>query len=159
MCEVISCRDAHPGVSGGWLLLTGLAVLTAGETEGAVDGSVVELREARQAAGEVVGGAGVRVERGQAGSVVSPSVGEEPRGQGALILHRQLLLYQVGQRLTGDVEGIEAEVVVLLFAGRAEAKGRLPVCGRRHWYCVCEEKRDTLQELKILVNEPQDVFD
>lgn len=47
MCEVISCGDAHPGVSGGWrLLLTGLAVVTAGETEGAVDGSVVELWEA-----------------------------------------------------------------------------------------------------------------
>lgn len=41
MCEVISCGDAHPRVSGGGLLLTGLAVLAAGETEGAVDGSVV----------------------------------------------------------------------------------------------------------------------
>ena len=56
MCEVIPCGDAHPGVSGGWLLLTGLAVLTAGETEGAVDGSVVELGKSRQTAGEVVRG-------------------------------------------------------------------------------------------------------
>lgn len=87
MCEVISCRDAHPGVSGGWLLLIGLAVLTAGKTEGAVDSSVVELGKARQAAGEVVRGAGVRVERRQARTMVVPTMGEEPRGQGALILH------------------------------------------------------------------------
>lgn len=106
MCEVISCGDAHPGVSGGWLLLTGLAVLTAGETEGAVDGSVVELGEAWQAAGEVVRGAGVGI-GGQAETVVAPK-GEGTRGQGALILYRQLLLYQVGQGLTGDVERIEA---------------------------------------------------
>lgn len=60
MCEVIPCGDAHPWMSGGWgLLLTGLAVVTAGETEGAVDGSVVELVDARQAAGEVVGCAGI----------------------------------------------------------------------------------------------------
>lgn len=140
MCEVISCGDAHPGVSGGWLLLTGLAVLTAGETEGAVDGSVVELGEAWEAAGEVVRGGGVRVGRQQAGTVAA-SQGEGPWGRGALILHRQLLLYQVGQGLPGDVERIEAQIVVLLFAGRAEAEGRLPVCGRRHWYCVCEERR------------------
>lgn len=61
MREVIPCRDAHPGVSSSGLLLTGLAVLAAGEAEGAVDGSVVELGEARQAAGEVVGGGGVGV--------------------------------------------------------------------------------------------------
>ena len=61
MCEVISCGNAHPGVSGGWLLLlTGLTVVTAGETKGAVDGSV-KLGVAWQATGEVVGGAGVRV--------------------------------------------------------------------------------------------------
>lgn len=72
MCEVISCGDAHPGVSGGWLLLTGLAVLTAGETEGAVDGSVVELGEAWQTTGEVVRGAGVRVGGWQAGTVAAP---------------------------------------------------------------------------------------
>lgn len=141
MCEVIPCGDAHPGVSGGWLLLlTGLAVLTAGETEGAVDGSVMELGEAWQAAGEVVRGAGVRGQ--QAGPVAAP-MSEWPWGRGALILHRQLLLYQVGQGFAGDVERIEAQIVVLLFAGRAEAKGRLPVCGRRHWYCVCEERRET----------------
>lgn len=86
MCEVISCGDAHPGVSGGWLLLTGLAVLTAGETEGAVDGSVVELGEARQATGEVVGGARVRVGERQAWTVVT-SVSKGPWGRGALILH------------------------------------------------------------------------
>lgn len=73
-------------MSGGWLLLTGLAVLTAGETEGAVDGSVMELGEARQAAGEVVGGARVWVGERQAWAVVT-SVSEGPRGRGALILH------------------------------------------------------------------------
>ena len=70
MCEVISCWDAHPGVSGGRLLLTGLAVLTAGETEGAVDGSVVELGKAWQAAGEVVRSAGVGGQ--QAGTMIAP---------------------------------------------------------------------------------------
>lgn len=100
MCEVISRGDAHPGMSGGWLLLlTGLAVVTAGETEGAVDGSVVDLGETWQATGEVVRGAGVG---GQQATLV-----ERPRGQRALILHRQLLLYQVGQRLAGDVERVE----------------------------------------------------
>lgn len=96
MCEVISCGDAHPGVSGGWqLLLTGLAVVTAGETEGAVDGSVVvvELVDARQATGEVVGGAGVGW--GQAGTVAAAPLGDWPRRRRALILHRQLLLDQV----------------------------------------------------------------
>lgn len=83
MCEVISCGDAHPGVSGGWLLLTGLAVLTAGETEGAVDGSVVELGKAWQAAGEVV--RGTRVGGQKAGTMIAP-MWEQPRGQG-LILH------------------------------------------------------------------------
>lgn len=73
MCEVIPCRDAHPGVSGSWLLLTGLAVLTAGETEGAVDGSVVELGEPRQAAGEVVRSTGVRV-----GGWQAAACGERP---------------------------------------------------------------------------------
>lgn len=84
MCEVISCGDAHPGVSGGWLLLllTGLAVLTAGKTEGAVDGSVVELGEAWQAAGEVVRADGVRV-----GGQQAASLAERPRGRGTLILH------------------------------------------------------------------------
>lgn len=82
MCEVISCGDAHPGVSGGWLLLTGLAVLTAGKTEGAVNGSVVELREAWQATGEVVRGTGVGV-RGQQ----TATVGERPWRRGSLILH------------------------------------------------------------------------
>lgn len=46
-------------MSVGWrllLLLTALAVLTAGKTEGAVDGSVVDLGESWQAAGEVVRG-------------------------------------------------------------------------------------------------------
>lgn len=146
VCEVISCGDAHPGVSGGQLLLAVLAVLTAGETEGAEDGSVVELGEARQAAGEVV--RGVRVHGGQA--VTVSAVGEEPRGQGALILHRQLLLDQVGQGFTSDVERIEAQVVVLLFAGRAEAKGRLPVCGGRHWYCVCEERGGRREERHVM---------
>lgn len=138
MCEVISCGDAHPGVSGGWLLLTGLAVLTAGKTEGAVDGSVVELGEAWQATGEMVRGAGVRV-----GGQQAAPLGERPWGRGTLILHRQLLLYQVGQGLAGDVERIEAQIVILLLAGRAETKGCLPVCGRRHWYCVCEERKAT----------------
>lgn len=81
MCEVISCGDAHPGVSGGWLLLllllTGLAVLTAGKTEGTVDGSVVELWEAWQAAGEVVRAAGVGIGGQQARTVAAP-VGEGP---------------------------------------------------------------------------------
>lgn len=85
MCEVISCGDAHPGVSGGWLLLlTGLAAVAAGETEGAVDGSVVELGEAWQAAGEVVRGA--RIGGWQAGTMASP-LREGPRRRGALILH------------------------------------------------------------------------
>lgn len=85
MCEVISCGDAHPGVSGGWLLLTGLAVLTAGETERAVDGSVVELGEAWQATGEVMRGAGVRVGGWQAGTVAAP-LGQGPWRCGTLIL-------------------------------------------------------------------------
>lgn len=72
MCEVISCGDAHPGVSGGWLLLTGLAVLTARETERAVDGSVMELGEAWKATGEVVRGAGVRIWGQQAGTMTAP---------------------------------------------------------------------------------------
>lgn len=121
------------------MLLTGLAVLTAREAEGAVDGSVVELGEARRATGEVVRGVGAEVGGQQAGAVVRPVV-EGPWGQGALVLHRQLLLYQVSQGLAGDVEGIEAQVVVLLFGGGAEAEGRLPVCGGRHWYCVWEER-------------------
>lgn len=112
MCEVISCGDAHPGVSGGWLLLTGLAVLTAGKTEGAVNGSVVELGEAWQATGEVVRSTGVGV-RGQQAA----TMGEWPRRQGALILHRQLLLYQVSQGLASDVKRVEAQIVILLFAG------------------------------------------
>lgn len=73
MCEVISCGDAHPGVSGGGgllLLLTGLAVVAAGETEGAVDGSVVERVDARQATGEVVGCA--EIGRRQARTVTAP---------------------------------------------------------------------------------------
>lgn len=75
MCEVISCGDAHPGVSGSWLLLTGLAVLTAGKTEGAVDGSVVELGEAWQATREMVRGAWVG---GHAETVAVP-LGQGPR--------------------------------------------------------------------------------
>lgn len=110
MCEVVSCGDAHPGVSGGCLLLTGLAVLTAGETKGVVDGSVVELREAWKAAGEMMRGAGVR--RRQAAPLA-----ERSWGGGALVLHRQLLLYQVSQGFASDVERIEAQVVILLFAG------------------------------------------
>lgn len=91
MCEVISCGDAHPRVSGGWLLLlllllTSLAVVTARETEGAVDGSVVDLGEAWQAAGEVVGGAGIGVRRWQTWTVTA-ALAEGSRGQGALILH------------------------------------------------------------------------
>lgn len=111
MCEVVSCGDAHPGVSGGCLLLTGLAVLTVGETEGTVDGSVVELGEAWQAAGEMMRGAGVGKRRQTA------PLAEGSRGGGALVLHRQLLLYQVGQGLAGDVKRVEAQVVILLFAG------------------------------------------
>lgn len=95
MCEVVSCGDAHPGVSGcRRLLLTGLAAVTAGETEGTVDGSVVvELVDARQATGEVVGAAGVGW--WQAQTVVAAPVAEWPWRRGTLILHRQLLLYQV----------------------------------------------------------------
>lgn len=111
MCEVVSCGDAHPGVSGGCLLLTGLAVLTVGETEGTVDGSVVELGEAWQAAGEMMRGACVRKRRQTA------PLAEGSRGGGALVLHRQLLLYQVGQGFAGDIKRIEAQVVILLFAG------------------------------------------
>ena len=79
MCEVISCGYAHPGVSGGWrllLLLIGLAVVTARETKGAVDGSVwVELGETWQATGEVVrAAAGVRIGWWQAWTVVAPLV-------------------------------------------------------------------------------------
>lgn len=77
MCEVIPCGDAHPGVSGCWLLLTGLAVLTTGEAKGAVDGSMVELGKAWQATGEVVRGAGVGGR--QAGIVVAP-LRERPWG-------------------------------------------------------------------------------
>lgn len=85
MWEVIPCGNAHPGVSGSWLLLlTGLAVVTAGETEGAVDGSVVKLGVAWQATGEVVGGAGVG--RWQAGTVVA-SLGKGSGGQWTLILN------------------------------------------------------------------------
>ena len=36
-----------------------------------------------------------------------------PRGEGALVLNRQLLLDEVGQGLAGDVEGVEAQFVVL----------------------------------------------
>lgn len=156
VCEVISCGDAHPRVSGGrLLLLTGLAVLAAGETEGAVDGSVVELGEAWQAAGEVVRG-GARVGERQARTVIAP-LGEGARGRGALILNRQLLLDQVGQGLAGDVERVEAQVVVLLFTGRAEAERRLPVCGGRHWYCVCEERAQAeLEELLRGKQQPPD---
>lgn len=111
VCEVVSCGDAHPGVSGGCLLLTGLAVLTAGETEGIVDRSVVELGEAWQAAGEMMRGAGVRRRR------QATPLAERSRGGGALVLHRQLLLYQVSQGFASDVERIEAQVVILLFAG------------------------------------------
>lgn len=71
MCEVIPCGHAQPGVSGSWLLLTGLAVVSAGETEGAVDGSVV-LWDTWEATGEVMGSAGVRVGGWQAGSMVAP---------------------------------------------------------------------------------------
>lgn len=142
MCEVISCWDPHPGVSGGGVLLTGLAVLTAGETEGAVDGSVWELGKAWQAAGEVVRGTGICVVRWQTKTMIAP-LEERPWGGGVLILHRQLFFYEVGKGFAGDVERIEAQVIVLLFAGRAKAKGCLPVCGGRHWYCVCEERKDT----------------
>lgn len=112
MCEVISCGDAHPRVSGGWLLLTGLAVVTAGETEGAEHGSVVELGEAWQATGKVVRRAGVRIGRWQAGTLR-----EGPWRQGALILHGQFLLYQVSQSLPGDVKRIKTQVIILLFTG------------------------------------------
>ena len=96
------------------LLLSGLAVLTAGETEGTIDGSMVELGEAWQAAGEVVGGAGVGV---GVGSQQAAPVGERPWGRGALILHGQLFLYQVSQGLASDVERIKAQIVILMFAG------------------------------------------
>lgn len=66
-------------MSGSWLLLTGLAVLTVCEIKGAVDGSMVELGEAWQAAGEVMRGTRVSVGERQA---------ERPWGGGALILHR-----------------------------------------------------------------------
>lgn len=111
VCKVVSCGDAHPGVSGGHLLLTGLAVLTVGETKGTVDGSVVELGEAWQAAGEMMRGACIRKWRQTA------PLAKGSRGGGALVLHRQLLLYQVGQGFAGDVKRIEAQVVILLFAG------------------------------------------
>lgn len=111
MCEVVSRGDAHPRVSGGCLLLTGLAVLTAGETEGIVDRSVVELGEAWYAAGEMMRGAGVR--RGRQAAPLA----ERSWGGGALVLHRQLLLYQVSQGFASDVERIEAQVIILLFAG------------------------------------------
>lgn len=83
MCEAISCRDSHPGVSGSWLLLTGLAVLTVCEIKGAVDGSMVELGEAWQAAGEVMRDARVSV-----GGRQAAPLGERAWGGGALILHR-----------------------------------------------------------------------
>lgn len=79
MCEVISCGDAHPGVSGCCLLLTGLAVLTTGEAERAVEGSMVELGKAWQATGEVVRSAGDRVGGRQTGTTVA-SLREWPRG-------------------------------------------------------------------------------
>lgn len=87
MCEVIPCGHAHPRVSVGGLLLTGLVCMAPGKTEGAVDGSVVELGMSWQATGKVVGGAGVR--RGQ--TMVTP-LREGSWGCRALILHRQLLL-------------------------------------------------------------------
>lgn len=85
MCEVISCGDAHPGVSGGRLLLTGLIVMTAGETEGAVDGSVVELGEAWQATGEVMRGTGVGIRGWQADTMAAP-LGQGTWGRDAVIL-------------------------------------------------------------------------
>lgn len=66
-------------------------------------------------------------------------------GEGVLIgrvggglLDRQLFLYEVGQGLPCDVEGVETEVVVLLLLlGRgAETEGRLPVSGGLHRYSV-----------------------
>lgn len=102
MCEVVSCGDAHPRVSGGCLLLTGLAVLTAGETKGTVDGSVAELGESWKATGEMMRGVGVGRGRQDA------PLAEGPRGGGALVLHRQLLLDQVGQGFACDVERVEA---------------------------------------------------
>ena len=163
MCEVIACggEARHPGVPGGRLGLAGLAALAPGEAEGAVDGSVVELGEARRAHGEVVEGRGGR---GGGGGVVlgevvvvvvvvevrgqqAVAVGQEARGEGARVLDRQLLLDEVGQGLAGDVEGVEAQVVVLLLlGGGAEAEGRLPVRGGGHRYRVWEGEEEQQQE-------------
>lgn len=57
---------------------------------------------------------------------------------GGWLLDRQLFLYEVGQGLPRDIEGVETEVVVLLLllGGRAETERRLPVSGGRHGYSV-----------------------
>lgn len=55
------------------------------------------------------------------------------------VLNRQLLLYEVRQSLSGDVEGVKSQVIVLLLGG-VETEGRLPVRGGRHWYGVCGER-------------------
>lgn len=46
-------------------------------------------------------------------------VREGPMGQGAgeAVLHRQLILYEVGQSLACDVKWVEAQIVVLLLFG------------------------------------------
>lgn len=133
VCEVIACGDAHPWVAGS---LAALVALAAREAEGAVDGPVVELGEARGTAGEVVGSVG----RQQAvGAVIvrPPKPMEGSGGQRALVLHREFLLYQVGKGLPGDVKGVKAQVIVLLLlGGGAKAEGCLPICGGGHWYCV-----------------------
>lgn len=57
-------------------------------------------------------GAGVRRRRRQAAPLA-----ERSWGGGTLVLHRQLLLYQVGQGFASDVKRIKAQVIILLFAG------------------------------------------
>ena len=105
MCEVTARGgQAHPGMAD-WL-----AALAAREAEGAIDGSVMELREALGCTGEVGGVGGEK-----AGSVVvGPWVVESPRGQRALVLHRHFLLDQISQGFAGHVERVEAQVIVLL---------------------------------------------
>lgn len=106
-------------------------VLGLGEVvgEARVGGEVVGGREAPRGAKASFGG-----QRGEGEAVVEGAGVEGARRQGAgeAVLHRQLLLDEVGQGLAGDVEGVEAQVVVLLLLGGAEAEGRLPVRGGGH---------------------------
>ena len=89
------------------------------------------------------------------GGAAGEGPGGQRRGRRA-VLQGQLLLDEVGQRLAGDVEGVEAQLVLLRallrgallrrLRGRAEAEGRLPVRGGGHRYRVWEGEEEQQQE-------------